>query len=139
MRFLVPQDVQREDQIIGTITFKQLAILLLGGGITYAFYLLLYPIYTVIIWAPVVGFFALLTLAIAFLRIFDMSFTMLILSLIEYLFKPRMRHFHKRNLVYNHAYSKDPLLFESSLDKKKIEAKSISQDSIEDLSKLLDK
>ena len=37
MRFKVPQDVQREDTIIGPITFKQLIIMIIGGGIGYYF------------------------------------------------------------------------------------------------------
>ena len=39
MQYKVPQDVQREDTIIGPLTLKQLGILGVGGGIAYGIYI----------------------------------------------------------------------------------------------------
>lgn len=91
MQFKIPQNVQREDTIVGPITFKQLAILLIGGGFTYAIYILLARGYLWTVWAPPVVFFGLLTLAVAFLKIQDMTFLQAALYFVEYVFKPRMR------------------------------------------------
>ena len=69
MRFQVPQNVQREDTIFLNVTFKQLGIVLLGGGVAYSLYLTLYPLYTVIVWGPTVGFVIIMTLVFAFVKI----------------------------------------------------------------------
>ena len=72
MQFKVPQNVQREDTIIWGITFKQMLILMIGGGITTGVYISLERVYVVAIWAPATLFFALTTLAFAFLKIHNM-------------------------------------------------------------------
>lgn len=139
MRFQVPQDVQREDTIIGPITFKQLAIMLIGGGITYAMYLILFPIYKMFVWLPVVAVLGILTLAVAFLKIFDMTFIQFILYLVEYLVKPRIRFFSRNNLTYKPKFSDTPVIQKSEDDKQKVETKQIDQDKLDDITDLLDK
>ena len=138
MRFQVPQDVQREDTIIGPITFKQLAIMLIGGGITYAMYLILFPIYKIFVWLPVVAVLGLLTLAVAFLKIYDMTFIKFILYLIEFLVKPKQRYFSRNNLTYKPSFKDKAVIQKSEDDKQKIETKSFDQDKLEDISELLD-
>lgn len=92
MQFKIPQNVQREDTIIGPVTFKQLAILLVGGGISYSIYVLMAKsLYTNLTIAVFVAPIALLTLAIAFLKIKDMSFITALVFLTEYFIKPRTR------------------------------------------------
>jgi len=138
MRFQVPQDVQREDTIIGPITFKQLAIMLIGGGITYAMYLILFPIYKIFVWLPVVAVLGLLTLAVAFLKIYDMTFIKFILYLIEFLVKPKQRYFSRNNLTYKPSFKDKAVIQKSEDDKQKIETKSFDPDKLEDISELLD-
>jgi hypothetical protein len=139
MRFKVPQDVQREDTIIGPITFKQLVIMIIGGGITYSMYLILFPIYKIFVWLPIVVILGLLTLSFAFLKVFNMNFTVFLLYLIEFLSKPKVRFFHRNNLTYKPKFSEKPVLIKSEDDKQKVEQKKISQDNIDDISELLDK
>lgn len=138
MRFQVPQDVQREDTIIGPITFKQLAIMLIGGGITYAMYLILFPIYKIFVWLPIVAVLGLLTLAVAFLKIYDMTFIKFILYLIEFLVKPKQRYFSRNNLTYKPSFKDKAVIQKSEDDKQKIETKSFDPDKLEDISELLD-
>lgn len=138
MRFQVPQDVQREDTIIGPITFKQLAIMLIGGGITYAMYLILFPIYKIFVWLPVVAVLGLLTLAVAFLKIYDMTFIKFILYLIEFLVKPKQRYFSRNNFTYKPSFKDKAVIQKSEDDKQKIETKSFDPDKLEDISELLD-
>lgn len=91
MQFKVPQDVQREDTIIGPITLKQLGILGIGGGLAYAIYVSLAQAYFWEIWLPPVAIVGGLTLAIAFLRIHDLSFGFYLMYLIEYNLLPKKR------------------------------------------------
>ena len=139
MRFKVPQDVQREDTIIGPITFRQLIIMIIGGGITYSMYLILFPIYKMFVWLPVVAILGILTLAFAFLKVFNMNFVVFILYLVEFLFKPRVRYFHRNNLTFKPKFSDKPVITKSENDKQTEVLKEVSQDKIDDLSELLDK
>lgn len=97
MQYKIPQDVQRADTIIGPITFMQLAILLVGGGIDYAIYLSLANTYYWYVWAIPVVVVALITLAVAFLKISDMTFTRYVLYMYEFVTKPRERYWKKND------------------------------------------
>lgn len=91
MQFKIPQDVQIEDKIIGPITMRQLIILGIGGGITYAIYISLASKYSWPVWGPPVGILSLLTLAISFAKINEMSFTEYVLFYILYQIRARKR------------------------------------------------
>lgn len=91
MQFRIPQDVQREDKIVGPLTLRQLITVGVGGGIAYALYVTLAQKYFVEIWLPPVILVSLLTAAFAFLKIHDMTFGKFILYLAEYTMKPRKR------------------------------------------------
>ncbi|MFA7686075.1 MAG: PrgI family protein [Candidatus Gracilibacteria bacterium] len=91
MQFKVPQDVQREDTIIGPITLKQLGILGLGGGLAYAIYVSLAKTYFMEIWLPPVAIVGGLTLAIAFLKIHNLSFGYYLMYLVEFTLLPKKR------------------------------------------------
>lgn len=92
MQFKVPQDVQREDTIIGPITIKQLIILGIGGGIAYAIYVSLVKTYVVYVWLPPVAIISMITLAFAFLKIHGLKFHIFLMSFIEYHLLPRQRY-----------------------------------------------
>jgi len=91
MQFKVPQDVQREDTIIGPITLRQLVILGVGGGICYWIYVSLAQTYFIEIWLPPVAVLGALTLAFAFLRVHELPFHAFLMSLLEYYLLPRKR------------------------------------------------
>ena len=91
MQFKVPQDVQREDTIIGPITLKQLIILGIGGGITYAIYTTLSALYFMEIWLPPIIVTSGLTAAFAFLKINNLPFHLYLLTLVEYVILPKKR------------------------------------------------
>lgn len=91
MQFKVPQDVQREDQIIGPITLRQMIILGVGGGIAYALYVSLAKTYYAEIWFPPVAIVSAITLAFAFLKIHSLPFHIFLMNLIEYYILPRNR------------------------------------------------
>ena len=91
MQYKVPQDVQREDTIIGPLTLKQLGILGVGGGIAYAIYMLLAKSYAMVIWLPPVAIVTLITLAVAFLKIHSLDFITFLMAYIEFNFLPKKR------------------------------------------------
>jgi len=87
MRYKVPQDVQREDQILWFITLRQLVMLLVGFGISYVIFNNMkqkYDLGTVeqiFIWLP-----AAISAAFAFLKIKGIPLAQFILLLIEHFF-----------------------------------------------------
>ncbi|MFH1534157.1 MAG: PrgI family protein [Nitrospirota bacterium] len=91
MQYKVPQDVQREDTIIGPITLKQLAILGGGGAVAYVIYVSLVKTYFWQIWLPPVVIVAGITLAFAFLKIHSLPFHKFLMNFIEYHILPRQR------------------------------------------------
>jgi hypothetical protein len=103
MQYKIPQNVQRADTIIGPITFPQLGILLVGGGLTYTWYLVLANTYYWYIWIWPVAFTGILTLAMAFLKIHDMTFVKFFLYLIEFMSKPKQRFWRKGDMEYYHS------------------------------------
>lgn len=91
MQYKVPQDVQREDQIIGPLTLRQLAIVGIGGGLAYLVYVQLSKLYHIEIWLPPVFIISAITIALAFLKIHGLPFHQYILHFIEYKFLPKQR------------------------------------------------
>jgi hypothetical protein len=91
MQFKVPQDVQREDRIVGPLTFKQLIICGIGGIIAYMIYISLAKTYLWITWLPPIVLVTAITLAFAFVRPLDLSFGKWIIRWIEYTLLPRKR------------------------------------------------
>lgn len=88
----IPQNVYVEDRIIGPITLKQLLIVGIGTGISYAVYAMAtksgpvgIPL-TVILWTP-----ALVAAAFAFVKVNDLSLFQVILLAIEHMNKPNQR------------------------------------------------
>jgi len=93
MSYKVPQDVQREDQILWFMTLKQLILVMIGVGISYWIYVSLSKQYqlgtleTIMVWVPA-GICAMF----AFLRIKHVSLLHFILLLFEQmLFRSRNR------------------------------------------------
>src|SRR3989338_11249649 len=91
MQFKVPQDVQREDTIIGPITLKQLAILGVGGGLAYATYVGLSATYFIEVWLPPTVIISGITLAFTFLKIHSLPFHEFLMNFLEYHLLPRQR------------------------------------------------
>ncbi|MDX9970916.1 MAG: PrgI family protein [Candidatus Gracilibacteria bacterium] len=95
MQYKVPQNVQREDTIIGPITFKQLIILFAGGGLTYVIYSILARKFFIEIWLGPVIIGSSLTLAFAFLKINEREFHIYLLNLLAHTLTPKKRLWRK--------------------------------------------
>ena len=91
MQFKVPQNVQREDKIVGPLTLKQLIICGVGFGIAYGIYTSLARYYIWVTWILPVGIVAIITISFAFVKPLDLSFTKFIIRWIEFTILPRRR------------------------------------------------
>lgn len=139
MRFKVTQDVQRADQIIGPLTWKQLIMLGAGGGICYAIYVGLAKTYYMEVWLPPIVIVGGLTVALTFLKIYGLDFEKFLLCFIEFHFLPKKRIWKKGQAEPFVSY----LQRKVGEDKKLKEAQNIKKEqksskSIKELSKILD-
>ncbi len=91
MQFKVPQNVQREDKIVGPLTLKQLIICGIGFAVAYAIYTSLAKDFIWVTWILPVSLVGLITVAFAFFRPVNMSFTKFLFSWIEFTVLPRQR------------------------------------------------
>ncbi len=137
MQFKVPQNVQREDKIVGPLTLKQLIITSVGGIIAYAIYIALAKTYLWITWLPPVAIVTVLTLAFAFLRPLNLSFAKWILLWIEYSILPRKRIWVKSSA--NIIIPLDNQTKHKKIEQKKLEEESlIEEKKLEELKKFLE-
>lgn len=136
MQFKIPQDVQREDKIVGPLTLKQLLICMVGGGVAYGLYISLAKVYFVEVWLPPVLVITVITVGIAFIRINDVTFTHFLMLLMEYNFLPKKRFWQKTD--------GDPMLIvmnepeQKKVEQKKVEGPKKSMKSLHEISKMLD-
>ena len=95
MQFKVPQDVQREDRIVGPLTLRQLVICGIGFTIAYAIYTVIgrdYQTITALIPVVILG---LITVTFAFIKPLNLVFEKYILYWIESLILPKKRYWLK--------------------------------------------
>lgn len=141
MQFKVPTNVQREDKIVGPLTLKQLIILGVGGGISYAIYVSLAQNFIWITWLPPVAIIGLSTLAIAFIRPLNLSFIKWLLLWLETLLMPRQRFWIQSSADPIPTYM--PKVKPTSKTEKKAKKKALTleekQRKIEEITKILDK
>ena len=130
MQFKVPQDVQREDTIVGPLTLKQLAILGLGGGIAYVVYTTLATNYYWQVWLPPTALVAGITVAFAFARIHELTLTRYLIYLLEYTMLPR-----KRIWIQGAAEVKKPIE-EQELPKTELRKQDNKEKSLKDVGRL---
>lgn len=95
MQFKVPQNVQREDRIVGPLTLKQMIIIAIGGSIAYGLYVSLARYYIWITWLPPVAIVSIVTIAFAFVKPLGLSFTKWVLLWIQFSLLPRDRRWMK--------------------------------------------
>lgn len=136
MQFKVPQNVQREDTIVGPLTLKQLIILGAGGGLAYTVYISLSQSYFIEVWLPPTAIIAGLTLAFTFLKINNRPFHLFLMSFIEYHMLPKKRTWIQGSgnppIVYQEKKKDDtPRKIEAKMEK--------SEKSLEELTSMVDK
>lgn len=93
MQYQIPQFIEVEDQIFGSLTFKQFIYVLGGAGITYSIFRLI-PItfIAIIVAAP----FAILAFSLAFRDFNGRPFISLVESYLKFFTRPRVYVWRKR-------------------------------------------
>lgn len=129
MQYKIPQNVQLADKIVGPLTLKQLIIMAVGGGLTYAVYTILASRYFIEVWIGPTAILGLSTLAFTFLKIQGIPFGKWLILLVEYFFLPRRRTFQLG------AAERHLSLFEKKSEKQPVLAPKKDK-SIEDLSEI---
>lgn len=95
MQAKVPQNVQMADKIVGPLTLKHMIILGAGGGLAYMIYVILARSYYWEVWLPPVAIITGITLLIAFVRIYNVSFGKFIILFLEFSLLPKKRKWLK--------------------------------------------
>lgn len=139
MQFKVPQDVQREDRIVGPLTLRQLIICGIGFSICYAIFTMLgreYELITALIPVIIVG---LITVVFAFIKPLDLAFERYILFRIESLILPPKRYWIKgtadpSRLIYVPVASAKKKITDKAMESDQLKKKK----SLAELTKILD-
>lgn len=139
MQFKVPQNVQREDHIVGPLTLRQLIICGIGFSIAYGIYTLLGRDYEVITALIPVIIIALITITFAFVTPLDLTFEKYILFRIEALILPPKRYWLKgtadpSRLLYIPPISTKKKNTDKALEKDQLKKKK----SLAELTQILD-
>ena len=141
MQFKVPQNVQREDKIVGPLTLRQLIICGIGGGIAYAIYVSLGKDYHWLTWLPPVAIIVLITILFAFIRPLDLTFAKFLLTYLEFILLPQKRSWIQSSAeVLMSAYNPQVKPKTKAEQKAEEKAKEIEDKAkkIMELSKMLD-
>lgn len=121
MQFKVPQNIDMQDRILGPLTLFQLLYLLIGFLVTYSLFRSGSILGFIFIGIPV----AVLTLALAFIKINDQPFHRFLLSMILFVFRPKLRLWHKggtspKVTVSATATSQKAVVTPKTLDQKRL-------------------
>lgn len=132
----IPQDVTREDRLIGPLTLKQFLYLLFGGAIIFISYQYYTNLYLYFIEFVVISFIAgSLALALAFAKINGRPFITFVVNLIGYIFSPKQLAWDKADTSVMRVQM--PVKVKSKDDKPKDEKKT-SSSQLELLAQVLD-
>jgi len=97
MQYKVPQNVEREDKIVGPLTLKQLILVAVGGGISYLLYINLAKNYQLGLFDLfLISLPLLFTLFLSFGKVKDMTMSRFIICFAELMLKARKRYWVQR-------------------------------------------
>lgn len=91
MQYKIPQEIGNEDRLIGPLSLRQLIITGCGGGLAYLIYISLSRTTDPIVYIPPMIVIILLTLAIAFFKKDNLTFTRMMLLFLEMAINPTKR------------------------------------------------
>ena len=134
----MPQNVQREDQIIGPLTLRQLIIVMVTGGTSYVMYTQLNELYylnqlqQMLIWVPLA-----IGVAFAFIKIQGIGlFSFILLALEQNVFLPKRRFW--QNNASGYVSMTQSTAKEKEVKAVAPEASKFSQQKVKNLAALLD-
>ena len=140
MQFKVPQNVQREDHIVGPLTLRQLIICGVGGGIAYAIYVSLGKYYELITSLPPTIIIGLITILFAFIRPLDLTFAKFLLTYLEFQLIPRKRSWIQASaeVTYNPFQNQQAKNKAAKKEQEKADQVIDKARKLEEISKILD-
>ena len=139
MQFKVPQNIQREDRIVGPLTLKQLIICGIGGIIGYGIYVALAKYYQWLTWLPPVAIVTIITIAFAFVRPLDLSFAKWIIRWTEFSLNPRKRVWVKASAeIIERPQTEKQNAKAKQKEQDEMDQISAKQKKLEELNKFLD-
>jgi hypothetical protein len=139
MRFKIPQNVQTADKIVGPLTLKQLIIIGVGFGIDYFLYISLSQLYVLTVWILPVLFIAIVTVAVAFVKIKGIPFLPFLLLSIEFYMKPSKRVWSQGGGDVLISVTQPKPKSKEELEQAKQQQKPVKDlSNLEDLTKILD-
>ncbi|MBU0706493.1 PrgI family protein [Patescibacteria group bacterium] len=99
LQYKIPQNVGIEDKIVGPFSLRQLIILAIGGGISYTLYAITARIYELnFIEYILIAMPTIFALALAMLKIHNVSFGKYIILMMEFAIKPKKRIWDHRGI-----------------------------------------
>ncbi len=106
LQYKIPQNVGIEDKIVGPFSLRQLIILAVGGGISYVIFIISSRIYELnVLEYIIIALPALFAVALAMIKIHNVSFGKFLLLALEFAIKPKKRHWDHRGI--SHLVSPD--------------------------------
>ncbi len=137
----IPQNVYIEDRIVGPLTLRQIIIIAVGGGFSYALYASLAKSYggppnivvTVLVWLP-----ALISAIVALVKINDLSIARICFLMLERVNKPAQRMYGPRRGLAIHIRTSAAISKQGS-DQTPNPELATTQKKIEELSSVLDR
>ncbi|TSC93506.1 MAG: Uncharacterized protein CEN89_43 [Candidatus Berkelbacteria bacterium Licking1014_7] len=131
-QYKVPQNIDLADKIVGPLTLLQFAYLLVGGMIAFGIFKTGNLIIFILIGAPI----ALLSLALAFVKVQNMPFGNFLLNMIWFTLSPKAR-------VWRHSQSSQPTQIKTDDQKNAsqqvVERKILNKKNLFEISKKLDR
>lgn len=129
MQFLVPQNIDLEDKIVGPLTLKNFLILIFGGLFIYSFFFILPRGLAILLAVPL----GLILVAMTVIRVQDQSFPTFIMHLIYFSLRPK-------NRTWNNKEPKPYVKLGGKIKKEAppVYKQSVGQSEIEKLSNLVD-
>ncbi len=119
MRFQVPQFIEVEDKLIGPLTFKQFVYLAGAGGITLGAFSFFPKIVAFLVSAPIV----VLGLALAFYKVNNRPFVIVLESFARYIFKEKLyiwRKDDKKVIKGGGSNAENPMVYVPRLSNSKL-------------------
>ncbi len=128
MRYKVPQNIDMQDRIIGSLTMVQFIYAIIGFGLCYSIFMTIPKPYSYFLLIPT----AALTVAIVFIKVNERPFLNFMLSAIDFLSRPKKR-------VWHHQQTDNlKVIIYKAAKNQQYRQKQVSREQMEELASRLD-
>ena len=130
MRFKVPQNIDIEDRILGSLIMVQFIYAVIGGGVCYVIYSVVPAPYSYFLISPI----ALFVFCLIFVKINERPFIIFLVSILEFNMTPKQR-------IWRHGDDPDigvEVYKEKVQENTVIQSKKITREQIIDIARRLD-